>query len=261
MVRIALWGGSVALLGWLFLQNLVPTGEFVLEYKKGSGVSKISDLHQDKRVIDADGGNQSFYIDQVYFDARVPREFDTVAVDMAFQNKAQPILELGARKLRGSWGFVMKPLQNKIIDELDWPCQRYDEVLFCQRSEQYENLSEFLARPPASSIITYRYALPEGINHDVMNVNTNMDAYDFLAATYAVPESLGDDWHRKTVLYNWEDFAVHINEISFLLSAPELNRGRGQIVLGDITITLKRDPLDWDGFVSYVANQFNRLKT
>lgn len=270
--RVLLWGGLITLLGWLFFQNLVPTGELVLEYKKGSATSPISDLHPEQRVIElaedppslklrgASGNNQRFFIDPVYFDAKVPREFDTVTVEMTWQNQSQPILELGARKLRGSWGFVMKPLQNKIIDSLDWPCERYDAVVFCQRTPQYANLSSFFTNPPGSRVVAYHYVLSENIPHDVMNVNTDVADYDYLIATYEPPEDAGDGWYHKSVVFDWSDFELYINEISFLISAPELNQGHGQIVLGDIVIALKRDPLDWEGFVEYIKSQMRRLR-
>jgi hypothetical protein len=264
---LLIWRGililvSVLLLVWLFWQNMVPTGILVLEYKKGSATSPISDLHPDKRLIDLeeDGDDQRFFVDPVYFDAKVPREFDTVTVDLTWQNQSQPIIELGARKIRGAWGFVLKPLQNKIIDDLDWPCQRYDEVIFCQRTESYTNLSSLLTQPPAEKVLSYNYVLPENVAHDVMNVNTDIADYNYLVATYQAPESLGGDWHHKRVQYNWQDFALHINEISFLISAPELHKGHGQIVLGDTSIILKRNPLDWQGFWEYVGSQFKRLE-
>jgi len=273
---------SIALLVWLFWQNLVPTGILVLEYKKANPVSPITDLHPEKRVIDLeeDGLNQRFYVDPVYFDAKVPREFDTVTVEMVWQNQSQPILELGARKIRGAWGFVLKPLQNRIIDDVlassekptppptpprrggdgsSWSCQKYDAVIFCQKKEKYSNLSSFFSNPEGK-ILSYNYVMPENIESDKMNVNSDINEYDYIVATYKSPESLGDNWYRNSVTYDWEDFAVYINEISFLISAPELDKGHGQIVLGDISITLKRDPLDWEGFWEYVRNQLRRLK-
>jgi|TARA_B100001971_G_scaffold205717_1_gene223564 hypothetical protein len=253
---------SIAILAWLFYQNLVPTGVLVLEHKKASPVSPITDLHPEKRIIelDEDGDNQRFYVDPVYFDAKVPREFDSVTVDITWQNQSQPILELGARKVRGAWGFVLKPMQNKIIDNLDWPCQRYDGVIFCQRQEIYTNLSSLFASPPDERILVYNYVMPEDVSHDIMNVNSDIAEYNYLIATYTSPELLGDDWYRTSIKYDWFDFALYINEISFLVSAPELHKGHGQIVLGDISITLKRDPLDFEGFVEYVKNQLRRLK-
>jgi len=272
---------SIALLVWLFWQNMVPTGILVLEYKKASPASPITDLHPEKRVIELDEKDdvQRFYIDPVYFDAKVPRAFDEVVVDMKFQNQSQPILELGARKVRGAWGFVLKPLQNKIIDDVlasskrpplnpplstggegvSWACQRYDKVIFCQREEVYANLSSFFANP-SGRVLSYNYVMPEDVSHDIMNVNTDVSNYNYLVATYEPPEALGDDWYRKSVAYDWREFALYINEISFLISAPELHKGHGQIVVGDINITLKRDPLDMDGFVEYINNQLRRLK-
>jgi len=254
-------GFSIALLAWIFFQNMVPTGILVLKYKKANPISPITDLHPEKRIIELDEGgeNQRFYIDPVYFDAKVPREFDTVTIQMAWQNQSQPILELGARKVRGAWGFVLKPLQNKIIDQLDWPCQRYDGVIFCQKEKKYTNLSSFFSKPEGR-VLSYNYVIPENLEHDMMNVNSNTEDYDYIIATYESPESLGNDWYQKSVVYDWQDFALYINEISFLISAPELHKGHGQILVGDIEITLKRDPLDMEGFWEYIKNQLRRLK-
>ena len=281
--RAILFAGSSALLGWLFWQNLVPSGILVLEHRKSDPASPISDLHPEKRIIELDeDDNQRFYIDPVYFDAKVPREFETVTLDIAWQNQSQPILELGARKTRDAWGFVLKPLQNKIIDEVlasfgsidnslrqngveynstpnSWSCDSYDDVIFCQKEKKYANLSGFFANPKGT-VLSYRYNMPENIAHDEMNVNSNPNEYDYLIAVYEPPEPLGDDWYRASVKYDWQDFDLYINEISFLLSAPKLNKGHGQIVVGDILITLNRDPLDWQGFVDYVKNQLRRLK-
>jgi len=260
--RAALVIASIALLFWLFYQNLVPTGILVLEYKKGSAISPLSDLHPQERTIELpeDNSNQRFFIDPVYFDVKVPRAFDSVTVDITWQNQTQPILELGARKVRGSWGFVLKPLQNKIIDALDWPCQRYDAVIFCQRQETYTNLSSLLASPPKEKVLAYNYVMPQDVVHDIMNVNTDISDYSYLVATYKPPVLIGDNWYRKEVKYDWSDFALYINEISFLISAPELHKGHGQIVLSDISITLKRGPLDWEGFFKYLMNQVGRFR-
>lgn len=119
--RIILWLGAALFLAWLFYQNLVPTGILVLQHRKGSPASLISDLHPFKRVIETQDSNQTFYVDPVYFDAKIPREFKKVKVSLAWQNKAQPILELGARKTRGEFGFELRALQNKIIDSINTP--------------------------------------------------------------------------------------------------------------------------------------------
>jgi hypothetical protein len=260
--RVVLSISSISLLFWLFYQNLVPTGILVLEHTKASAKSHISDLHPEKRVVDIgrDGNNQRFFVDPVYFDAKVPREFDTVTVDLTWQNQSQPILELGARNVRGVWSFVLKPLQSRIIDTIDWPCQRYDKVIFCQRENTYQNLSSLISNPPKEKVLVYHYVLPEQVEHSVMNVATDISQYNYLVATYTPPTSLGEEWYTKQVEYSWKDFALHINEISFLISAPQLHKGSGQIVLKDLSITLKRNPLDWQGFWEYVRNQVKRLK-
>ena len=244
-----------------------------MKYKKNSPASAISDFHPEKRAIEIpeDGNSQRFYSDPIYFDVKVPREFDTVTVNLTWQNLSQPILELGARKFRNSWGFVLKPLQNKIIDSVvassnlaekenqEWFCQNKDGVIFCQRNKTYANLSEFFEKPK-HKVVSYNYNIPENIEHDVMNVDTNISEYDYLIATYDAPDDLEGGWYRRSIKYNWSDFDLYINEISFLVSAAQLDKGHGQIVIGDIGIILERDPLDWKGFIEYVKNQTRRLK-
>lgn len=255
---------SIALLAWLFWQNLVPTGVLILEHRKVSPASPISDLHPQTRVIDLkdDGSSQRFFGDPVYFDVKVPRQFDKVVVDISWQNQAQPILELGARKIRGEFAFVLKPLQNKIIEGEEvktWSCERYGEIIFCQKKKKYQRLSDFFAQP-AGRVVTYHYTPSERVKYDIMNVNTRINDFDYLIANYEPPESLGSGWYRRRVVYDWQDFALHINQISFIVSAPKLQEGHGQIVVGDIKVTLQRPPLDWPGFVEYMKNQVRRLK-
>jgi len=260
--RAILWMAALLTLFWLFWINLVPTGKMILSYQSSSPTSPVSALHPEERVIDLpeDGGSQRFFIDPVYFDVKAPREFDTVTATMTWKNQTQPILELGAHSVRGAWGFVMKPLQNRIIDNLDWGCDQYDDVLFCQKERRYTSLSAFFANPPSSGVVSYHYVLPETVPHDVMNVRTDMQDYAYLIATYTSPAGLGNGSYRRSVQFDWSNFAIHINELSFIISAPELNQGHGQIVIDGIDVELKRDPLDWEGFAEYIKNQARRLK-
>lgn len=272
--RAILCLAAITFLAWLFYQNLVPTGILVLQNKKGDPASLISDLHPANRIIETQDNNQTFYVDPVYFDAKVPRAFDKVMVDIAWQNQAQPILELGARQVRGEFGFVLRALQNKIIDDIatpppspsserrgfpDWSCERTGETLFCQKNKKYDNLESYLTNP-VGKLLVYRYKPEAVIKYDAMSIETKLDGYDYLITTYAAPESLGDDWYQRRVEYDWKDFALHINKISFILSAPRLNQGHGDITVGDIRVTLEREPLDWEGFKEYVKNQGRRFK-
>ncbi len=273
--RAILVVASIGILSWVFFQNLVPSGEIVLTHKKDSASSLISNLHPKQRVFSTqrEPDVQRFFIDPVYFDAKVPREFDTVSVEIIWQNDLHPIMEIGSRKVRGAWGFVVKPLENKIIDsvifdsnlselslEKSWHCGYNGEVLFCQRKEPYKNLSEFFASPPEQKVISYNYNLPNEIAHDSMNVYSDISEYDYLIASYSLPEDLGDGWKKRKVVFGWNDFALYINEISFMISAPDLDKIGGQIGINGISIILKRDPLDWDGFIQYSKNQLRRLK-
>jgi|GEM_PF-1379219 len=277
--RVLLWLGLAAFLAWLFWQNLVPTGVVELRHVKGieDETWRVADLHPKARLIDlkTDGNNQRFFGDPVYFDAKAPREFETVAVDISWQNQSQPILELGARKVRGEFGFVLKPLQNKIIDNLaqphpnplrsygegtqTWDCQQNAGLMFCQKVKRFKQLSDYLAQP-TGKLVTYYFSPPAAVKCDIMNTETKIDNYDYLITTYEPPQILENNWFKRQVSFDWQDFALYINQISFIISAPKLQEGHGQIVVGDINVTLKRPPLDWPGFVEYVKNQLRRLK-
>ena len=253
---------SVVLLAWLFWQNLVPSGVLVLEHKKGDANSPITDLHPKKRVVDLpeDKESQRFYLEPVYFDARAPRVFDRVKVNIIWQNQNQPILELGARQSRDAFAFVLKPLQNKIIDNLNWQCSRYDEIVFCQKQSKYQNLSQFFNTPPNEEVVTYNYSLPENIKSQNLSSLIDLADYNYLVANYEPPIDLGGGRYQREIEFSWRDFALYINEISFVISAPQLNKLGGQIVVDGIQVELERDPLDWQGFVDYIKDQLKRLR-
>lgn len=262
--RAVLYSAAALFLVWIFWQNLVPSGVVILKHVKLPKDDKswyISNLHPLSRLVNLkeDGNNQRFFSDPVYFDVKAPREFKKVKVDISWQNKSQPILELGARKVRGDFGFVLKPLENKIIDNISWPCQREDGILFCQKVKRYSKLSDYLSGP-SGRLLTYHYRPAEGVKHGIMNVESDINKYDYLISTYEPPQNLGNNWFKRTVEFEWQDFALYINQISFTISAPKLQEGHGQIVIGNLIVTLEREPLDWAGFVEYVKNQVRRLR-
>lgn len=72
-------------------------------------------------------------------------------------------------------------------------------------------------------------------------------------------QALGNDWYRRTIIFNREDFFVVKNKVNFILSVPGLENKYGQILIGDITATISRSPITWQEAMNYIKKQWQGL--
>ena len=104
--------------------------------------------------------------DPVYFSAEVPRSFDKATVILEYLNPEQNLIELGLEKY-GEGNFELKPLENKMIDNLDWNNIQDEEtgLTLYQKEKNYENIDDFLDNLPEDKKIgTYHYNLKPDID-------------------------------------------------------------------------------------------------
>ncbi|OGY92501.1 MAG: hypothetical protein A3H70_04635 [Candidatus Komeilibacteria bacterium RIFCSPLOWO2_02_FULL_48_11] len=59
---------------------------------------------------------------------------------------------------------------------------------------------------------------------------------------------------RKTLTWPRQDFFIDNNRVNFSLSVPDLEDKYGQIIVGDITATITREPFGWPELVIYAKN-------
>ncbi|MBU0707404.1 hypothetical protein KKG41_03455 [Patescibacteria group bacterium] len=116
-----------AIIGLRLLNSIVvPSGHLRLEYEVGGNTRSISDLGPAARVSEREksvnhgGSYRRVHTDPVYFSVSMPRSFETAKVSLEFQNTNQPIVELGIQQSKNAWDYLLKPMDNKFIDNKDW---------------------------------------------------------------------------------------------------------------------------------------------
>mgnify|MGYP000630770639 CR=1 FL=1 len=161
-IRIILWLMLVSVTGWFLYMGLVPFGKIKYSYDFDKANSFISSISPNTRVAEIEDGRQKIIADPVYFSLQTPRKLNKAKLGIYYRsdNTASPIIETGVMVDKTIWRYDLKPVQNKIIDELcsSWNKIEEDGLLFCQKDNVFANIDEFLASSTsANKIALYNY--------------------------------------------------------------------------------------------------------
>lgn len=157
----------ILLFGWLLNRELVPSGEFVINHAIDERSPFIDRLLPDQRVeeviSDVQGDTvQALIDDPVFFFVHPHRGFNELEAEIWFKNQENPIVELGGLAQINEEVYDLHPLQNKIIDDLNWPRLVQNDLILLQREPVYDSLKDFLADPPPRhEIAAYQYQLEQ----------------------------------------------------------------------------------------------------
>ena len=148
----------IILFVWLFFKDITPNGIFSVHHEVTDSSPFIDRWLPDTRVL-----NGEIMIDEpAYASVHTPGEFATLEVNLAFENKGQPIVELGILKSEDPLQYDLQPLQNLLIDNSSWDRTDENGIVLLQRHKIYKDVDAFLAEPPdRSTIATYNYSLEE----------------------------------------------------------------------------------------------------
>ncbi|MBI2485295.1 hypothetical protein HYW18_04090 [Candidatus Uhrbacteria bacterium] len=158
-----LLAAAVGLVGFLLSRELVPTGTLTIQRETGKSSPFWSRPLPDERTeevyVDEDGRSfQSVVGDPVYITLAPPTDFETVKVQVAYKPTELPVVEIGGLVNPESDAYTLKPLENKLLDALDWTERREGDVVLYDRTGVYASLADFLVNPPPlSEIATYHY--------------------------------------------------------------------------------------------------------
>ena len=175
--RPLFWAILLFVVGWLFWQAVVPGGKITYSRDFSHGNSFIRDLTPSDRVADGEDSGVKYIIgDPVYFTLRTPRTFDSAVLTVKFRrmkeefqspagdwNSKLPVIEAGVLADKTVWRYDLKPLDNRIIDQLALIWDRTDDngVMLLQRDKKFGSVGDFLAAlPERSGIAVYNYDLP-----------------------------------------------------------------------------------------------------
>jgi len=163
VIRVFLWLVLAVILSWFAYFKIVPSGKISYVYNFSKLSFFIGKLSPAERVI-ANQGSAEVRGDPVYFSLRPPRRFEQASVTIKFKNTTDfPVVELGLLNDKIAWGYDLKPLENKIIDQLSlvWPAvNSQNGIRLIEREKKYDTVEEFLSNLPASNeIALYDYSL------------------------------------------------------------------------------------------------------
>lgn len=136
----------------LVLARLVPSGQIFYNrnfshiYQFFGGQGFISQFSPAERVIIKKGAPAELMADPVYFSLFTPRTFNTARLIIRYQDNlspSTPIVEAGLLMDKVVWQYQMKPIANKILDNLAWPKVSEAGVTLYARQGGVSDLSYF----------------------------------------------------------------------------------------------------------------------
>jgi hypothetical protein len=170
-LRIMLWIILAGIVGWLLYMGVVPSGKISYFYDFTKPNYFIKKLTPEERVKPAENGKQVIIGNPAYFFLRTPRRFNKATLTMKYKNYSElPVIETGVLADKIIWRYDLKPVENKIIDQLSlaWDTAREGEAILLQRDvsttsepiKKYGSIQEFLDdMPPLNEIAIYNYDL------------------------------------------------------------------------------------------------------
>ena len=162
----------------------------------------------------------------VYVDLTPPSDFSAIDMIVHYTNAGQRVVELGALSSSLDEQFVLKAVENSLLDGLSWPRVASGELTVLQRTHNYTSLDEFFRRPPDRSRIATFHASADGLPFHIPN-------YAPLDKDRTVAISLRGS-HRMLTY-------VKDEPLSFSFSVQDMNRQEGA---DPVFVSVYRDGVD-----------------
>ena len=207
--RIVLWLGLTLIVGFFVIMKIVPSGHISYNTNLTRDDFFVGKLSPNERIE-----NKNTLIgDPVYFSLFTPRKFDRAELDIRYRNNSvQKIIETGVLVDNKAWRYRLKPVQNKIVDELSikWNKLEDEGLILLQRENNFRSVDDFLENLPARD----RFAL---YNTDVKDEYIISD-YQADDARYVIE----NDLRGAHSLYTY----IKDEELSFDFIFSDLNQNR-----------------------------------
>lgn len=156
-----------------------------------------------------------------YTTVTLPGAYDSVTVELEYQNPSQTLVEFGIKRTDdpNAFDYTVQPLENKLVDNSDWDRLENDDYILLQRDPTYSSVEEFLANPPADW---------RGGSYVVSN---NLA---FTDPTYAAQPDAGS--HITTTLRGWHELYSYAadEDLAVTLTVEDINYAVGE---DPITVT------------------------
>lgn len=175
--RIFLWLILAIIVGCLLYLGIVPNGKisYATNFSKpGFFIGKLTPAERIENLNSENGNGVKITGDPVYFALRTPRPFNKAKLIIRYKGSKSPtgplepvVIEIGPLVDKTIWRYNLKPIMNKIIDQLAlvWDVKKDSGLMLLQRKDSasstvYANINDFLNNPPESGkIAVYNYNL------------------------------------------------------------------------------------------------------
>src|SRR3989338_721976 len=210
----------MALFLWLGNQWFVPSGVFKVSHVVGKSSPFIDEFRPETRVSAVEKNEQgksvqALFGDPVFFFLHPHRAFSKINLEVWFQNKTLPLIELGALSKIHPEVYTLAPLQNRIIDDSSWNRLEKEGLVLLQRQQTYASLEDFFVNPPERDrVALYR---------------TSFESPYRLAAYQSTKKKQSID----VSLRGHHEFKTYIKEetLFFHVSFMDMNRDQGEDVV------------------------------
>lgn len=165
-VRVLAVAVLLAALGMLFSRALVPDGRLSVTTDFVNPAPYVSMPKPSERLAPAeraaDGSPRTPLIgDPVFVDFSPPSRFDSVTVSLSYENAAHPAVEVGALASAIDGQFDVRPVENRVVDQLPWKRMTSGAVTLLDRRDRYASVDEFFRDPPTRDrVATYAADAP-----------------------------------------------------------------------------------------------------
>jgi len=145
-LKIRLVSHSALSLMVLFLiyQAVAPAGKIIYSVTPCDNSFFIQKLKPKERVGEIERANctQPILGEPVYFNVNTQRTFNEARVTFVYRDSGQNnIIEVGLQADERK-NYALKPLENKIINRLNWSTLEQDGVILLQREPKFKNINE-----------------------------------------------------------------------------------------------------------------------
>jgi len=169
-LRIFLFSLLILAVLFLIYKAVVPFGKITYTTNICDKSLFITQLKPKGRM---DGKCQNIIIgDPVYFNLNTQRTFDSAKVMLKYKSSEKnSIIELGLLADQQK-NYILKPVANKIINDLNWDKIEANNVALLQREKKFNSIEEFLNNlPDKNEIAVYKYDLP--LVAEIQNYQSN----------------------------------------------------------------------------------------
>lgn len=212
---------AITILAILLYLSFAPFGKKITyRYDNGEGPGFIKGLYPARRIPIVFEKGSPFRVlraNLAYFDVRLPRllgKFKSATVTIKFRNQNQKEFMVGLKD-RPKWHYLFKPLDNKLLNYLNWNIVRDGSLTLMQKRRVFSNPRKFLIYPPDNSVIANYFFDP-----NYLKVRTS-EPKDYVRSGTGL--SIENTLRGPHVFYTY----VKNEPIDFTIEKQDLNWRRG----------------------------------